>query len=309
MLALPTTGFSHSVNSHNVKLDVLCDWIEANVLFDETDISDNDIVDFLVDEHIYDHSDMACIIVSSAWTELRRREAWLSGSSPFKIKRGRITRQSTWIESIGHTFCLLLSFNKWYRDWAKQFGGNYTTQGLLFEKLTKESLDSQFIDWEIYLTGWSREKCTSLKDTVNDIASRLNESTGNIVRWTNEKAKDAGLDLLLYRPFQDGRVGVPVYLMQCASGNDWKTKVHTPNLRTWDHIIEFAAKPRKAFSLPFALLDEDFIKNSQLVDGMLIDRYRILAASKYKENWVSAQLKKELRQWCKPRIDLIPRSE
>ncbi len=306
MLALPTTGFSYSANSHNVKLDVLCDWIEANILFDETELSDNDIIDSLIDGQIYADSDFASERVSSAWTELRKRQIWLTGNSPFKIVRGKIIRRLTWRNSIAHTFCLLLSLNKWYSDWAKQFGKDYTTQGMLFEKLTKESLDLQFFDWETVLTGWSRENCNKLKEIVKDVASKLNESVGNIGRWTTDRANDAELDILLYRPFQDRRIGVPVYLMQCASGVNWTKKVRTPDIRIWDRIIEFGAKPRRAFSLPFALLDEEFIVNCAHVNGMLVDRYRILSASKYKKNWVSPQLKKDLCAWCKPRIDNIP---
>ena len=39
MLALPTSGLSqptgvHPEITHNVRLDILCDWIEGNVLFD-----------------------------------------------------------------------------------------------------------------------------------------------------------------------------------------------------------------------------------------------------------------------------------
>jgi hypothetical protein len=35
MLEIPEKGFVQSVKAHNVELDILCDWIEATVLFDE----------------------------------------------------------------------------------------------------------------------------------------------------------------------------------------------------------------------------------------------------------------------------------
>jgi len=309
MLALPTIGISRSVKVHNVELDVLCDWMESSVLFEEQELSETDVIDVLLEEHYYDDSDMASEIVSSAWTELRRRQSWISEGSPFSIASQRISRMCTWRQAPAHSFCLLLSLSKWYRSWAQQFGSDYTEQGELFEKLTRESLVQQFGDWQIVMTGWSRARRTQLKDVVRSIANKLGESVGNISRWTSESANDAGLDLICYRPFSDERVGIPVYLLQCASGADWKDKLHTPQLEIWKRLIEFTAEPKKAFATPFALQDDDFIRSCNLVNGMLIDRYRILAAADYKKNWVSSGLRKRLVAWSKCRIARLPRLE
>lgn len=309
MLALPTRGISRSVDSHNVKLDILCDWIEANVLFDEEELSTTDIVSCLLNENIYKESDMAFDIVSSAWTEFRRRQANIPNGTPFSISGQRISRKIGWTQVPAHGFCVLLSLAECYSGWAEQFGNDYTDQGKLFEELMEESLNCQFKNWQLMLTGWTRTRPIALQDIVETIASELGETVGDITRWTTDSANDEGLDLLLFRPFVDGRVGIPVYLMQCASGANWKDKLHTPRLETWSKIITFAAKPKKAFAIPFALLDEDFIRNCSLVNGMLIDRYRILSAALYKKSWLSPKLKKGLVDWCKPRIEKLPRRE
>jgi hypothetical protein len=307
MLALPTRGISRSVHVHKVELDVLCDWIESNLLFEEDELSATDVIDALLEGHIYDDNDMASEIVSSAWTELRLRQSWIGQGSPFSISSSRIERVRIWREVAGHSFCLLLSLAMWYRSWAHQFGSDYTEQGELFEQLTRESLTEQFADWQIRLTGWSRTRTVGLRTIVNDIASRLGESTGKISRWTTEAAKDAELDLLAYRPFVDGRVGIPVYLMQCASGANWEDKLHTPRLEIWKRLIEFTAEPKKAFATPFALLDSEFIRSCNLVNGMLLDRYRILSAANNKRRWLSSKLKARLIGWSEPRIAQLPR--
>jgi len=309
MLALPTRGISRSVNVHNVELDVLCDWIESSLLFEDEEISTTDVVDALLEEHIYDDSDMSSEIVSCAWTELRRRKSWIQEGTPFSITPYRISRIRTWRKVSAHSFCLLLSLSKWYRSWAQQFGSDYTEQGELFEELIKESLGQQFSDWQIIVTGWSRTRRNKLTRIVNDIASKLGESVGNISRWTNENVKDAELDMLCYRPFVDGRVGIPLYLFQCASGADWESKLHTPRIKIWKRLVEFTAEPKKAFATPFALLDDSFVRSCNLVDGMLIDRYRILAAVDYKKNWISSELKRRLISWSKYRIAKLPRLE
>ena len=307
MLAFSISGISRSVSVHNVKLDVFCDWLEANVLFEDHELSFTDVIDALIDAHIYDESDMASQIVSSAWTELRRRQSWIRRGSPFSISSSRIERVRSWRQVAAHTFCLLLSLAEWYRDWAHQFGSDYTEQGELFEELMKESLTKQFNDWQIKLTGWSRTRTQRLRQIVDEVASSLGETTGNILRWTRENANDAELDLLAYRPFTDGRVGIPVYLMQCASGRNWRDKLHTPRLETWKRIVEFTAEPKKAFATPFALLDDEFIQSCSLVNGMLMDRYRILAASNHKVKWLSSELKEKLISWSGPRIVQLPR--
>jgi len=307
MLALPTRGIYRSVNVHNVELDALCDWIESSILFEVEELSVTDVVDALLEGHVYDDSDMASEIVSSAWTELRRRQSWISKGTPFSISSRRISRMRTWPQVPAHSFCLLLSLSKWYRAWMQEFGSDYTEQGELFEELTKESLVQQFGDWRIVLTGWSRTRRIQLTKIVHSIANELGESIGNISRWTSESANDAELDLVCYRPFADRRVGIPVYLLQCASGMNWENKLHTPRLKIWKRLIEFTAEPKKAFATPFALLDDSFIRNCNLVDGMLIDRYRILAAAGYKKNWVSSGLRKRLVAWSKCRIARLPR--
>lgn len=307
MLGFPTRGICRSICVHNVDLQIFCDWIEADVLFDDEELSSSDIVDALMEENVYDNSDMAMQRVDDALTEIRRRHAWIPKTSPFVLKPGRISRCRTWKASSAHSFCLLLSLAQWYTDWAKQLGCNYAEQGELFEELTKESLVRQFQGWQILRTGWSRTSRENLSDIVSRIAGKLGESVGNVERWTTDRAKDGGLDLVCYRPFADKRVGIPVYLVQCASGADWTEKLHTPCLNIWGKIIDWAAAPKTGFATPLAFEDGPFIRNCGLVDGMLLDRYRLLAAGGYRKNWLSSDLRRRLLKWAKPRVAALPR--
>lgn len=310
MLSIPTRGISRSVDAHNVKLDVLCDWIEASVLFVDGELSPINVVDTLTEEYIYAKQDMASRMVGDAWAELRRRQSCLGDGTSFTITTDRITRRRrSWKDTPAHSFCVLLSLAKWYSDWARQFGKDYTEQGELFEELTKQSLEAQFLGWQMHLTGWSRTRTHRLTEVVEMVANRLGESKGNIERWNKPTAKEAGLDLLCYRPFPDNRVGIPVYLMQCASGGDWAGKLHTPSLKIWTDMVKFIAKPKRAFATPFAFLDDDFVRNCQLVGGMLLDRYRLLSAVNHKKNWLSNELKKRLIAWSAPRISKLPRRD
>jgi hypothetical protein len=170
-------------------------------------------------------------------------------------------------------------------------------------------METQFPDWSIHQTGWARKNAVKLAGVVKDVAERLGESQGDLSRWAEPNANESGLDLVFYRPFPDNRVGVPLYLMQCASGVNWKSKLKTPDIEDWSKIILFAAKPRRAFATPFAFLDREFIRYCGNVDGMLLDRYRLLAAGNHKPNWISRNLSRRIIAWARPRVKALSRFE
>ena len=309
MLALPTSDFLPPAGTppeieHNIKLDILCDWIEASVLFDGENLSTTDVVDILMGENLYDNSDSALEIVRLAWNELKRRSGWIGDRSPFFFIRQTVRTKDSWQEVPAHSFCLLLSMPLCYDAWRT---AGYNEQGQLFESLTKASIEAQFSGWKVYQTGWSRSNAVKLPELVDEIANRLGEIKGDIEPWGNPMGNDAGLDLLCYRPFPDNRVGIPVYLVQCASGKHWNDKLHEPDIKVWTKIILFAATPRKAFAIPFALLDNEFANQCNKVDGMLLDRYRLLAAAKHNAEWVPDLLKGEIIKWITPRLETLQR--
>ncbi len=303
MLTPPTVG----VAKGNIRLDVLCDWIESSILFVDGELSDGDVFDVLIDENLFTEQDAAWQVVRDAWLELRRRQGWLGNASPIYFREQRLGVPGPWQDFPAHSFCLALSLAKWYPGWAGLFGPSYVEQGRLFEEMTKESMKTLFPDWEIYPTGWTRTRTNKLRGVVREVASRLGEAQGDIGRWTTPRANEAGLDLLCYRPFEDRRVGVPVYLMQCGSGGNWDNKLHTPSLRIWTKIVQFAADPKKGFAMPYALLDDEFVEKCNLVDGLLLDRYRLLSAGRANPDWLSPQLKADLVAWLSPRVAALPR--
>lgn len=310
MLAIPTKGISRSVKVHNVDLAVFCDWIEASLLFQEDpELGGADIVDILMEGHIYARQAFAWEIVSNALSELRRRQSWLKAGSSIDISDIGLKRRCDWREIPASSFFLTLSLAKWYPAWARLFGSDFTEQGELFESLVESSLKITLSGWKIHSTGWSRKAPRKLPEVVKEVANLLNESVGDIKRWTSDGANEAGLDILCYHPFQDNRVGIPVFLMQCASGRDWDGKLHTPNLKIWTKIIQFASWPKKAFATPYAFLDGEFLRNCALVDGMLMDRYRLLYPSRENPDWVPRDLKARLISWLDPRVNRLPRAD
>lgn len=311
MLQLPEIGLSRSIKTHNVDVDILCDWIEGNVLFIDDELSKVDIIDALCDGYIYADQDFASVLVNNAWAELRKRQKWVGVSSPLQIKSNYIHRKLLWDKSPAYSFCLMLALLVYYKRWAKGFGSDYSAQGHLFQELTSEAL--RLYGWETFSTGWIGGMTkTTFDGVVATVAENLNEPRirKDMISEYSE-SKEAGLDLVCHKSFVDRRGGRPIYFIQCASGADWREKVKTkaPDLDVWKRMITFSCDPQRGFAMPFSLQDNEFFKTCNRVNGLLIDRYRLLSASGSNGVWLSKELETQIIVWLKPRINSLPTDE
>lgn len=311
MLALPARGIARSINSHNVRLDVLCDWLESSVLFEQISLTASDVVDLLLENTIYERQSFAWTLMGDAWTELRRRNALLQAAYPLAIQDWRLDPRYRWEENPAHSFCLALALAEWLPDWARSFGKDYTEQGALFEQLVVEAIATALPDWHVHPTGWSKTKTAKLPEVVKTMSLWLGEpETGNRERWTKNSANEAGLDLVCIRRMPDGRPGIPIYLLQCASGVTntplWQHKLRTPDIRLWAKLVDFAVQPKRGFATPFAFTDEDFRHHCRAIDGLLLDRHRLLSAGVSGTDWLARVTARELRQWLRPRVRSLP---
>jgi hypothetical protein len=306
MLILPNEGIHRSVTRHRCDLPVFCDWLESTVLFDESEVSQSDVVDFLFEQQIYDgnNPDFCMEFVTSAWRELRRRLRWIGRGSPLKVKDQRILRRREWDRVPAHAFCLVLGLAPFYEDWAAQFGPDYTQQGELFEKLVVASAGKVFLRWDFARTGWSRDNTSKLCDVVCMLAEAVSEDVGNLEKYAGEAAKEAGLDVFWHKRFADERGGHPVYLAQCASGANWCNKLHTPEMSVWQKLVDWKLPPNRAFAIPFALSDDEFVRRCNQFNGLLLDRYRILMAAA-RAAWPPHELADEIRTWVRPRVQWL----
>jgi len=307
MLTVPEKGFKRSVNSHNVDVDICADWLEASALFTDGDVSAGDVVDILREAELYATQDYAWEFVDNVFSTISRRAFLIDSNYPFSVRHGsRLMRKDHWRSYAPYSFCLTLSLSQLFPNWASAFGKNYTRQGELFETLTAEAMRAHYVGWTVKTTGWTRTTPKKIQQVVTEVSHWLGEGTGDIGTWTREMANEAGLDLLCFRTYQDVRGGLPAFLVQCASGKDWKEKLKTPDLRIWEKIITFSSSPKKALSTPFALSQNDFIYHCNIVDGLLLDRYRLLAPGALDPTWVTVQTADDLNAWVGTRIVTLP---
>lgn len=311
MLALPETGMRHSVNAHNVDLDVLCDWIEASIVFEDERVSRSDVVDMLMESNIYEEQDFAAERVEAAWGVLKERARLLGAPIGLSVTNQRLVRNEDWTAFPAYAFCLALSCTTLYPSWAaawRKVEGS-TAQGELFERITEKSFANNLSGWQVSRVGWSPGNAVKLKDAVAGIIRDLREVYG--AEWdvhVDGAANELGLDLLAFKPFDDLHASFLVLMVQCASGENWKSKRTTPDLTIWRKVINFNSNPVRGMAIPFAFAEaSEFRKQSTPVNGIFVDRNRLLApllADKSKE---LDALNADIAKWLEPKANLIPR--
>lgn len=297
-----------SVDVHNIKRDILCDWIEASIVFQVRQISRSDVVDALVDNEVYEHQDLAHEIVEEAWNVLRARAEYLKNPLGIKVEIDRITRDEEWTQFPAYGFCLALACAEVYPNWARTWSSTASTYGDYFEDLAAASFSANFSGWTVKKVGWSPTNKLKLKATIHGLIEDLNEREGaDLDLHVTDSANELGLDLLAYHSYGDVHSSFPVMLIQCASGKNWSKKRHTPDINLWKSIVAFNSHPIRGMAMPFAFAEQDeFRRMTKSVDGIFVDRNRLLGAFPRKAGSVPAALNKKLMNWTKKQLANIP---
>lgn len=297
-----------SVNVHNINRNILCDWIEASIVFQIKQISKSDVVDSLIDNEVYEHQDLAHEVVEDAWNILRARFDYLKNPLGISVDINRMTRDQDWTQFPAYGFCLALACAEVYPNWARKWNSPASTYGDYFEDLAAASFSANFSGWIVKKVGWSPTNKAKLKTTVRSLIADLNEREGaDLDLHVTQSANELGLDLLVYQSFGDTRSSFPVILIQCASGKNWVEKRHTPDINLWKSIVAFNSNPIRGMAMPFAFAEEnEFRRMTKSVDGIFVDRNRLLGAFPRKSSSVPPDLNRKLVVWTKEQLASIP---
>lgn len=308
MLALPNTGFRTSIAAHNIDINIFCDWIESSLVFSQARISKSDVVDALKENLIYQDSDFAMELVDRAWILLKERVDYLSSPIGITVGINFIERSGDWHDFPSYAFCLAVTAAGYYNgNLVVSTHGSYSAQGELFEEITEHSFALTFANWSVKRIGWGAGHPLPLSDVIDNIVTDLCEKNGSeTALHVNKNTKELGLDILAYYSFNDSNASFPVLLVQCATGKNWKSKKHTPDIKTWEKIVSFNSRPVKAFAMPFAYADKiDYRLETTSVDGVFMDRYRILIP--FRTNPSSPLLDTRILAWLTPIVAAFPR--
>jgi hypothetical protein len=281
------------------------DWLEAGVLvFDPYDegLTQPEVVDYLIEQHIYEDQDHCAEFVESIFAEIRARMRCGGGGYPVSIDTyGRLLGN----DAVALSFCLLLSILSHYSGYTTWVAGNYVEQGELFELLTEESMAHTLPGWEVRRTGWGGGQVTSLPDLLNIVAEITRESVAaDAPQFIGDDEKDFGLDIAAVRPFGDGRPALLVIFGQCASGENWTEKFHAPNTSRWKDLLTLTHTPLRAISFPFRLDERAYTTRRSQYQGLVMDRLRLLPPEP-ESVWLSDDLRSRIEDWTNERADWL----
>ena len=310
MLALPESGMSSSRSSHNVNFDYFCDWLEATVLFQEDPVSMSDVLDILLENEVYVDQDFAEQLVANAWVVVGWRFKTLGNPLGLSATGTRLEKEVGWENYPAYAFCLLVTCTSYLYPTATAAYADYTEQGGLFERLSCESLAQMLPGWTVKAIGWTPENPVKLRDSISDITASMNELPGAEVELhVTASANEIGLDVLAYKRYNDSHSSLPVFMLQCASGKDWKRKRKTPDLAIWRKIVSFNSNPVRGMTIPYAFADQStFRKEATPVEGVFLDRYRLLSPVATNGDWISPELNADLRSFVAARVAALPTS-
>jgi hypothetical protein len=109
--------------------------------------------------------------------------------------------------------------------------------------------------------------------------------------------KDAGLDIVTWKPFADGRSSKLIAFGQCATGANWWEKRHELQpaewCRTW-LLKTPQVYPVKMFFIPHSVSDVEWAALGYQA-GIIFDRLR---TTHYAEKSLPEPLRQQLKAWC-----------
>lgn len=92
--------------------------------------------------------------------------------------------------------------------------------------------------------------------------------------------KDGGVDVVIWRPFADGRAGFPIMLAQCTVGRrEWERKGRDIQRALWRRYLGLGWDPATALVLPFCVHEPDRFAAWDVVShevSFVVDRIRLL---------------------------------
>lgn len=253
------------------------EWIELNLLLGGEPISKASLLTA---------SDKFEENIESWLSELEFRIRTMgSAIAPYSIEHGRVKPLKSWLEVPEYLLCAFYS----YHGAAKSPIGTR-----LFERISGAAVQ-WFISGKHVSLGFPSG--VSFNTHLDNIAKSCSEHRMNPAPGAY---KDDGVDVFVFKSFDDMRPSNFYVLMQCAAGIHWRNK-GSISLNRWCNYINWYRE-----NIVTSLATTDVIPakewNHRTSDhGLLMDRLRIYRCL-YSSDVVDAKLRKETIAWCKKNV-------
>lgn len=228
---------------------------------------------------------------ADAFAELHDRRRVCSHGYPFSLA-GEVLEARRSAASAVYTFLLLLSV---FGAAAGPAGGDGAS---LFEEVCAEAgmsyLGGRRAGARAIVFGAPRRGAPAgFRAAVDSLCEAIGEGGGCRLRPRLRHQRDAKLDVVVWRPFPDGRAGQVIGFGQCATGRGWSAKLQELQPRAFGALWlrePLAVEPLRLFFVPFRV-DQARWEEASFSGGVLFDRCRIAAHA--------ADLPADLRERCR----------
>jgi len=259
----------------------LADWAEAVMLVEEiSEFSEADLRGRIVEQaedEVADEELPGRRHVEDILREVARRQNFAGVGYPFRRSEYGIERADDRLLGI-YSFLLYLSIPE--TPFSKRIYSNAVTP--LFDRVGAAALaDLLGTKANTIRFGWpiSEDRPTGPRTALKWLAGQLgleHDTTAPI----SPNMKDGGVDVVLWRPFQDGRGGFPILLAQCTVGRtEWQKKGRDIQRPTWQRYLGLGCLPTTALVLPFCVHQPDRFEEWGIASqdvSYVIDRIRLL---------------------------------
>ena len=263
-------------------IEALADWVELSVTINNS-VSKAELIHYLQNENISEENSEDR--VNFVWNALEKRNDRYSSIPPLIISDVDVESNINWVDYPEYVLMLILSLVG--NEWEK------LRTGIIFERLCSEALKN-YLACDTLVVGHSNTI------TTKELSEILNQ------RWASEFLSvynDRKLDVIGWKEIDD-RKNKLIILMQCASGNNWKSKTYELQLDVWRNYILFNAKPIKAFGFTKSLLNDAYFEDKGYEGGIIFDRTRIYKHTVDKD-FTDSMLRTEIVEWCNERIRML----
>lgn len=250
----------------------LADWLEIQAICSED--GNSSIVDLERSLKIASKREVVDQVIPQVAIELERRVISASAGYPFLFERSSLLsiKEDTAQCSV-YLFCLALSYFGW-----KQKRGAKINPRNLFEELCGY-VAANYLDGQSIVIGTAkRAKGDDFFDAVDGFIAAIREG-GSAKRNLGLRPQDDHLDIIAWRSFGDQRKNKVILFGNCASGQNWDSKLTETIPNSWWELWVNDFKTSafvKSFFIPGMIFDDarwEYVANRS--DSILFDRCRI----------------------------------
>lgn len=242
----------------------IADWVECVVLSGRPEYKRGDLKSTLSQENLEDSD----LLEQQTWEELIVRAKLFGEKWPLELDGSRLRLREEYNPLIEmYQFLCLLGL-----------GQAENVDRVLFEELVVDAFSGYFGSNVLRVGHPASEGMSkSFRSRIESYSEQSGMSRLEVHEPPYSHDKDLGLDVVSWMSSADGRGGYLHFLVQCATGRNWQSKLDDINLQEWNSHLVWAVPPVRVFCVPnvIRLAHEQWIRTTRRA-GLIIDRPRLM---------------------------------